>query len=1293
MAEEKVAIRIAPTPGNQEISDTSVQRLARVVKLPADQLKQRIAAGQALKFVMIQHPRVAQLVELIKSLGFSVTVSSVQADAAAPPAPKRLEAPPKTKKPSSEKPKHVAEWDVGDIIENLYEVKEIRYGGMGAVYVVRHLGWNAMLAVKSLYHELRKNEDDRALFVKEAETWIDIGFHPNIAACYYVRNIQDSPRIFIEYVDGGSLNQWAANRPSAGWDVIIDLMVQVGDGLEHAHSKGLIHRDIKPANCMLTRDGMVKVTDFGLTKRRMQDKAGQSGIGITALGTLTIDAIEVTAAGMGTPAFMAPEMWVIGEEVGPEVDIYAFGVMFFEMCCGRKPFMTRKGERPAKLAYAHLHEPPPRPSSIREDMPLQLEEVILKCLEKKPSDRYSSFGQIRQALAGAYEEIFKVPFPREQPDEVRLLADALNNRAVSLMDLSHQDEAHQALEKALELDPHHPEAVYNRGLLDWMRTGDPDRELAVKMEEVVKTPEYRGRGGHLLGRILLTLGDAPAALKAWELSLSTEGASEAWLRPYSLALVGVGNEKDAVTHLQSYLTEYPNDHEANGWLIGALVRMGKLEDARARLKSLTAGSRIASMTLDDIARTFCIAGSSEKLVLQGHSGWITCVSYFPTSQKLITGSRDRVLKIWDARTGQELKTMTVLGGPPASVWVSPSEQFAAIAAAKAGEPVKILDLESGRLVGNLAAPDRLTTLGFSPDGASIVSVEEKGTVRMWTAADLRAAGVYKIPTHTAAAMIFDSQSRPMIFIAGLDRVVKRVDPLNAQVQPLARGHSDQITALKVTPDGGTVLTGGRDKQAIAWDGWKGERLTVFSAHKDQVGEVAVSPTGRMAASYEPRAGIKVWETQSGLVLRTFSASDALINCLAFTPDDEALMAGGKDMTLRIWDVRGRPVLPNLALARIRPVKKQMISDRDFKEMLSIAGTAMKKRAFATAYSMIRKAQALPGYERSDVALEMILRMKEYGRRVGLRRGWQRKTVPAGSGVMAVCFSPSAINFLTAQADHTLRMWSTKTGDCLKIMRGHSNVVASLALSPNGREAVTGGDDRSVRVWDLNLGKETLVLQGHGDSVSSVDFAADGKTVLSGSWDGTVRQWRVPEGSTAKVFRGHEDKVSTVRFLGNGGLILSAGFEGTVKMWDAASGRGLRDMKGHKERITCLAVSPGGEFFLSGSMDGTVRVWDAKRGTATKALDVDRSGVRSVAFCPVPRFALTASNDATVRLWDLETATCLRDFQGHSREVTGTDFASTGQFAISSSLDGSVMIWELDWEWNFSAQKPSAGTPE
>lgn len=1278
MSQDKIAIQIVPTPATQDISQGHVARLSRITKLSPERVRDRIAKGKRIVIVTMKHPKVDDLIGLIKSMGFSVTTG---------PAMRRRDSPTARRKKSRSHTAFRDEWAVGDVIEHLYEVRDIKQGGMGAVYVVRHRRWNSMMAVKSLLKRLRKNEEDRALFIKESETWIDIGFHPNIAACYYVRNIKDSPRIFIEYVDGGALNEWLNRRKRVDWKLIIDLMVQVCDGLQHAHSKGLVHRDVKPGNCMMTRDGILKVTDFGLTKRRGQESGVEATADTTGLQNVIQERESITAAGMGTPGYMAPEMWIPYSEVGPQADIYAFGVMFFELCCGRKPFLVRAGERRDKLALAHVKKPPPRPTSIRDDIPSSIEEIILTCLAKNPQDRYPSCSAVREELAAAYEKIVKQRFSREPPDEVKLLSDALNNRAVSLMDLNHREEAVQALGKAVEADPHHPEAVYNLGLLNWLETGDPDWELLVKMEEVVKTPEYLARGSDLLARCLLAMGDAPRALKACEQSLSAEDASEGLLKPYSIALAGVGREADAADRLSTYLADFPNDDEAAGWLIASLLRSGRREQALAVLKSLPKGSELYGMKLKDISRAFIFAGLSEVQVFQGHNGWVTCLDHFPKSRRIITGARDRTLKIWDASTGDELQSIIVVGEPPAALWISPDEQMVAVASARSGVPVKMLDIASGKFVGNLQAHEgAVTAVGFSQDGSHVLTVVEKGFVRLWEVNGFKAAAKFKVPAHSAAAIVSADPEGPEVIFSGLDRIVKRIKFPEADTLAFERGHNEPITGLKATPKGRSVMTCGRDKLVIIWDGHTGKVVTEFRAHLEQVNAVALNPVRSLAASYDPKAGIKVWDVVTGIVQRNFQTENSEVQCLSFTPGGGFLIAGGRDMTLRAWDVRGRQMIPGMALARIRPLKKQMKSDRKFKAMMHASKQSIKRGAFAMAYTLVRDAQALPGYERADAALDLLWSMKEHGRRVGLHGGWKRKNWETPSGVMDVAFSPSAINFLTAQADHTIRMWSTRTGDCQKVLSGHSNLVASLSFSYNGREAVSGSDDRTVRVWDLNSGRNMLVLKGHTESVSCVAYSRDGKTVLSGSWDRTLRLWSVPDGVLVRIMRGHEDNITSVQFVHDSDHVVSAGFEGIVKMWDASSGRMLRDLKGHRDRITCLTVSPDGNLLLSSSMDGTVRLWDIRRGSCLETVEVNQTGVRSVAFSPDQEFFVSGGSDSVVGIWSVKTGICEREFQGHAREITAAEFSSDGRFIISSSSDGAVMIWELDWDWTFGPKK-------
>lgn len=1280
MTGEKIVLKIFPTPTAHELAERDILRLSRITGLSGEEVRSRISQGRGIKIVTARHPRIDALTKLLISSGFSVKMEDVIEQKPPPPA-SRTQAPPKA----------MTEWKVGEVIENLYEVWDIKYGGMGAVYIVRHLRWNIMMAVKSLYHRLRDSEEDRALFVKEAETWIDIGFHPNVAACYYVRNIQGSPRIFIEFADGGGLNEWAQHRERAGWDTILDLMAQAGDGLGHAHSKGLVHRDVKPANCMLTKAGILKVTDFGLTKRREQSRTG-TVYPTASAASGSSNGQSVTAAGMGTPAFMAPEMWFPKAEVGPEADVYAFGVMFFEMCCGRKPFAVQRGDKPNKLALAHLKKPPPRPRSIRKDMPACIEDIILKCLKKRPEDRYRSFDEVRKDVEAAYETVFKRRLPREAPDEVRLLSDAWNNRAVSLTDLRHEDEARTALEMALQSDPHHPEATYNLGLLDWVRTGDPDRELAVKLDEVVKTPEYTGRGAYLLGRCLLVLGDAQAALEACELSLSSEDATEGRLKTCAIALIGVGRDEDAISYLDTYLSELPNDDDAWGWLIGALVRIGRTDDARRRLESRPKGSELTTQSLEDIEKAYRFCGLEEKLLLQGHGGWVTCAGHFPQSPRFLTGSRDRTLRIWDSTTGEQIKSIALLGDPPDRLWISPDERFVAVSGAQPGVPVNVVDLDTGVIVARLVAQERVTVGGFSRNGASLLIAEEKGAVRVWDTDGFKSASTFKIAPHAAAAVAFDESGRPDIFVTGIDRIVRRIQPATNETVAFDRVHSEPIISMTASLDGERLVTGGKDKVSALWDVRSGACLAVCRAHRDPVTELALSPRRNLVAGYDARAGIKVWDTATGTVLRTFSVGETQVYCLGFTPDGARLFAGGRDMLLRIWEVHGRVISAEMALARTRPVKKQMKFDREFKAMVATAQKAVKKRAYATAYSMLRRAQTLQGYERSDIALETILRLSEHGRRKGLHGGWTRKSVDTHSSVMDLAFSPSAINFFTAHADHSIRVWRTQTCECVRTLKGHTNLVASVALSINAREAVSGSDDRSVRTWDLNTGRGILALSGHTDSVSSVSYAADGKSILSGSWDGTVRHWRLPDGGLLKTLKGHEGRVTAVTFVRDADLIISAGFDGIAKMWERWTGKLLRDLKGHRERITCLDVSPEGELILTGSMDGTVRVWDTKRGTTVRTLDVDPAGVRAVAFSPEKQFGLSGGNDAVVRIWNLHTGACLREFRGHVREITSARFSPNGRFAISASADGVVIIWELDWDWLFVGQT-APGSPD
>ncbi len=292
-------------------------------------------------------------------------------------------------------------------------------GGMGTVYRARDIRLRRPVAIKVLNQEITADPDRKKRFIQEAQAAAAIS-HPAIAQVYDVDEAEGATFIAMEFIEGQTVRQ-LVHEGSLDMQTIVEIAIQAAEGLSKAHDLGITHRDIKPDNIMVTRDGHVKILDFGLA--RLASPLGEtSGKPEDRAAQMTTMALTQSGMLVGTLAYMSPEQ-IRGEPVDRRTDIFSVGATLYEMAAGERPF---GGKGPIDTLHAIAFEEPRPLTEVRQNVPSGLQRIISKCLRKVVDDRYQDAQTLIRDLKELKREIDSgITRDLSFPEKIRDWLDAL----------------------------------------------------------------------------------------------------------------------------------------------------------------------------------------------------------------------------------------------------------------------------------------------------------------------------------------------------------------------------------------------------------------------------------------------------------------------------------------------------------------------------------------------------------------------------------------------------------------------------------------------------------------------------------------------------------------------------------------------------------------------------------------------------------------------------------------------------------------------------------------------------
>jgi eukaryotic-like serine/threonine-protein kinase len=975
-------------------------------------------------------------------------------------------------------------------------------GGQARVMLALDLHMGREIALKELAPDLahglsgQQQSSNRstmavARFLREARITGQLE-HPNIVPVYEVGRREDG-RVYytMRLVRGRTLKQVLSE--CSGLPDRIRLLAHftnVCHAVAFAHSRGIVHRDIKPDNIMVGEFGETVLLDWGLAKVRGKEDIREKEIRRQMEQFQQGSQSEtIDGAALGTPSYMSPEQAEgLVEEIDEKSDVWGLGAVLFEILTGRPPFV---GETPYEIVGLAMRESVKPVGECLPDAPLELAAVADKALQREKNLRYASARELAEDVSaymtggkvGAHEytswDLLKRFASKNKP---ALVASLLILLAVIVMlvvvSLAYQQESQARKRESDERFQAHFHLAQAYA-----------REAGRLMDEM------QPLSARILSTASLTYNPANPKSPFYGPDFSSREPSSERLK------------MEADSGLYRTQHRWVDRFEAEVNLNASVYQAAYDPDS----KWLAIVDHAGYLTFVESE------SGKETLRFQAATEPVLSLAFFPDGKRIVTGSEDGTLKIWDVG----IKRPTLI----------------------------------------LVASAQAQSLSVSPDGKRVAAGLSNGSTKIWECID--GSFSKELPPHGEKVHSVSFSPNGLWLATGSwDKTIRIYDTKTFTLQKTFLGHTDAVNTAAFSPDSAFLATASYDKTVRIWNMDSGATTLVLS-HPDAVRDVAYSPNGRFLASAGADRRVRLWNAADGKLLEAMAGHLDAITTVAFSPDNHRLASGGSDRRVRLWRLSSSDGLMRLAHADwvygvAFSSDGRWITTGGWDRSVNLWDLQNGKKLWTTkehtagVYVAILSPDntlvASGGYDNTVRIFE-----SQSGRQIRVLTAHKDRT-------MCLAFSPDGKTLATGSFDKTVRLWDVSTGNQLATFGEHGDRVYAIAFSPDGKFLATSSADKRVRLYDVAGRKLVREHQGHEDWVSGVAFSPDGKLLASSGKDQWVLVWRVDDWREMFRLHGHKQWVNHVAFSHNGRWLASTGDDGLVILWDVQTGKPVLQIK-------------------------------------------------------------------------------------------------------------------------------------